>query len=76
MSRSYPVRAGIEDPDVRPYGFTLNNTRGDKSTFRFWTFADAFEHARQNGRPRVYFRDANGVEHLCENIPGQEGRRD
>lgn len=59
-----------------PYSFTLRNEKGAESNFRFSSFSSAHERARLNGRPRILFRDANGTEHICKNIKGQEGRKD
>lgn len=58
-----------------PYSFTLRNERGTESNFRFSSFVSAWDRSLANGRPHIYFRDSDGHEHLCKNIPGQEGRR-
>ena len=69
-----PVPANIEQK--YPYKFELKSAKGGASTFHFASFAEAWEVARKNHRPAIYFTDAAGRLHACENIPGQEGRRD
>lgn len=59
-----------------PYKFELPHTKGGASTFHFATFAEAFETARKNGRPGIWYTDRGGRVHACENVAGQEGRRD
>lgn len=55
-----------------PYSFTTKTG----SQLRFSSFASAWNRSFTMGRPPIFFRDTDGHQHVCKNIPGQEGRRD
>lgn len=55
------------------YWFKLRNEHGMFSVFAFGSFRRAWERARVNGNPQIFFTDMQDRDHECAVVDGQEG---